>query len=359
MSSFSNRLSRHQILSQYLPAVSQVQMLQCLAKAETTEGWGVNHVCRFKEIPVFVKRIPLTTQEYARAFDTSNHFQLPMYYHYGVGSAGFGAFRELATHIKCSQWVLHDQHRGFPLLYHYRVLPTSRPWKQRSEAGFQKHLAFWHQNEKIAHYLKQRAQAPYEIMLFLEYFPHTLYRLSREEPMQTLDLLLQADQSLQFLNQQGVLHLDAHLANLLSDGTDAYVSDFGLALDRQFALDAEETRFFEQHRAYDRAELLGCLNILWMQAVQSLSPEDQARFEQVLGVTNEAPLPQRLRAFFNHLQQPEIAPCIEQLWPSTLREFAFRHQQALLHTADFFEDLYGHSRQDTHWTNPAIPAVLR
>jgi hypothetical protein len=41
----------------------------------------------------------------------------------GLGSAGFGAWRELAAHIMTTNWVLSDEHRAFALLYHWRVLP--------------------------------------------------------------------------------------------------------------------------------------------------------------------------------------------------------------------------------------------
>ncbi len=49
-----------------------------------------------------------------------------MYYHYGIGSAGFGVFRELVANIKITNWVLEGAITNFPLLYHYRVIPIVR-----------------------------------------------------------------------------------------------------------------------------------------------------------------------------------------------------------------------------------------
>lgn len=65
---------------------------------------------------VFVKRIPLTDTELRpeNTRSTANLFELPMFYHYGVGSAGFGAWRELAVHIMTTNWVLADEYAGFP-----------------------------------------------------------------------------------------------------------------------------------------------------------------------------------------------------------------------------------------------------
>jgi hypothetical protein len=50
---------------------------------------------------------------------------LPGILQYGVGSAGFGARREPAAHIMTTKWVLGNEYAGFPLMYHWRVLPDS------------------------------------------------------------------------------------------------------------------------------------------------------------------------------------------------------------------------------------------
>lgn len=358
MSNLSKRLEQHQTLQLHLAGLSQADVIACLENSETTEGWGVNHKATFKEIPVFVKRIPLTAQEYTRAFDTANHFHLPMYYHYGVGSAGFGAFRELLTHLKCSQWVSQGLHSGFPLLYHYRILPTPIVWKQRSEDSLNKHLAFWNQNDAIAHYLAERAKAPYEIMLFLEYFPYTLHEIGQKKLLHIPELMAQADHALQFLQQQGILHLDAHLANILSDGHQAFISDFGLALDRQFKLQAEEADFFEQHTHYDRAELLSCLNILWQQRVQSLTSTQQHQLYHHLGVTEDALLSEKVAAFLQHLKGLQAQPCVQELLGVDLNAFWLRHHNTLVQTARFFEALRQNPHKDTPWPNLAIPELL-
>ncbi|BBA95491.1 hypothetical protein RVR_374 [Actinacidiphila reveromycinica] len=67
---------------------------------------------------VFVKRVPLTDTELRPEHrrSTANVFELPLFYQYGVGSAGFGAWRELAAHLMTTGWVLKDEYAGFPLL---------------------------------------------------------------------------------------------------------------------------------------------------------------------------------------------------------------------------------------------------
>src|SRR3712207_3285725 len=63
-------------------------------------GWGRNQVIEVDGEKVFVKRIPLTDREHENPFSTRNLYSLPTFYNYGVGSAGFGAFRELLAHVK-------------------------------------------------------------------------------------------------------------------------------------------------------------------------------------------------------------------------------------------------------------------
>src|SRR5580698_8393929 len=46
---------------------------------------------------VFVKKLALTDLEAANAGSTADLFELPLFYHYGVGSSGFGAWRELSA----------------------------------------------------------------------------------------------------------------------------------------------------------------------------------------------------------------------------------------------------------------------
>ena len=55
---------------------------------------------------MFVKRVPVTDLEYENMFSTRNLYDIPTYYNYGFGSAGFGVYRELVTHVKASNWVL-------------------------------------------------------------------------------------------------------------------------------------------------------------------------------------------------------------------------------------------------------------
>ena len=94
------------------------------AASESSTGWGRNHTIDIGDSKVFVKRVPVTDSEHANLFTTRNLHDLPTYYNYGVGSAGFGVFRELVAHIKTTNWVLNGEIENFPLMYHYRIVPS-------------------------------------------------------------------------------------------------------------------------------------------------------------------------------------------------------------------------------------------
>jgi thiamine kinase-like enzyme len=65
------------------------------------------------------------------------------------------------------------------------------------------------------------------------------------------------------MNACGLMHFDAHFENILTDGKQLYLSDFGLALSSKFDLTPVETEFLKQHHSYDQAcaavNLLHCI----------------------------------------------------------------------------------------------------
>src|SRR3989338_11082768 len=57
-----------------------------------------------------------------------------------------------------------------------------------------------------------------------------------------------------FMKAQGMVHFDAHLNNILTDGEHLYFSDLGLVSCDKFELSSEEEAFLRKHLAsYDYA----------------------------------------------------------------------------------------------------------
>ncbi|WP_406150963.1 protein kinase family protein [Streptomyces sp. NBC_01012] len=223
-------------------------------------------------VPVFVKRVPLTDielrPEHVRS--TANLFELPLFYQYGVGSAGFGAWRELAAHLMTTAWVLRNEYAGFPLLYHWRVLPDRAPADFADEfGGIAGAVAHWEGSSAVRRRLEAIGRSSFSLVLFLEHVPRTLGAwLARTrdagwtEPGGDSPYLWAEDALLkgtEFMSSRGLVHFDTHFDNLLTDGQLVYFADFGLASSRDFELSSPEAAFLTDHLLYDRCYAPGHL----------------------------------------------------------------------------------------------------
>ena len=113
-------------LSSQIAQFDNTQLCSLFDNSESNEssaGWGMNNTIVLGQSKVFIKRVPMTDTEYSNMFSTKNLYELPTYCSYGLGSTGFGDFRELVTYIKTTNWVLEGSIATFPLLYHYRIIP--------------------------------------------------------------------------------------------------------------------------------------------------------------------------------------------------------------------------------------------
>ncbi|MEW2121660.1 protein kinase family protein [Streptomyces sp. NPDC005474] len=260
------RLAGYGTVSTQLSLLSDHRLGEIVAAA-TPLGSGIGGRSAELDINgtrVFVKRIPLTDTELRpeNVRSTANVFELPMFYQYGVGSAGFGAWRELAVHTMTMNWVLGDAYAGFPLMYHWRVLPDSPP-KGFADAfgGLEGAVAHWEGSPAVRDRLEAIGQSSYSVVLFLEHVPHTLAGWLADHrktavpeggdglPFPWVEEALTSGAG--FMSSRGLVHFDAHFANILTDGRQLYFADFGLALSSHFDLSAAESRFLSNHLAYD------------------------------------------------------------------------------------------------------------
>ncbi|MEV0997105.1 protein kinase family protein [Nonomuraea sp. NPDC050202] len=253
------RLAAYDAVSTALAMLSDREVAELVAAAEP-RGTGIGGRSAELEVTgtrVFVKRVPLTDlecrPEHVRS--TANVFGLPTFYQYGVGSAGFGAWRELAAHVMSTNWVLTGAFAGFPLLCHWRVIPDTAPEGFADEfGGIDGAVAHWEGSGAVRRRLEAIAASSRSLVLFLEHLPATLASWLSEhrasEPYPWLEQALAGGTG--FLSSQGFVHFDAHFLNLLTDGREIYFADLGLALSTRFTLSAEESRFLDDHLSYDR-----------------------------------------------------------------------------------------------------------
>ncbi|MCN9243713.1 protein kinase family protein [Streptomyces sp. RY43-2] len=217
---------------------------------------------------VFVKRVPLTDRELRpeNVRSTANLFGLPMFYQYGVGSAGFGAWRELAAHIMTTHWVLGNEYEGFPLMYHWRILPDSPPEGFTDVFGdIDGAVKYWEGSSAVRERLEAIGRSSASLVLFLEHVPQTLAdwlhdHLTTAPEGGVGSPYLWVEEALArgtaFMSSRGLVHFDAHFGNLLTDGRTLYFADFGLALSSDFELASAEAEFLSDHLVYDHGHTM-------------------------------------------------------------------------------------------------------
>ncbi|MFC8431392.1 hypothetical protein [Streptomyces sp. NPDC057253] len=122
------RLTTHADLATTFALLSDGDLAELVASG-TPAGTGIGGRAVLLEVDgvrVFVKRVPLTDTELRphHVRSTANLFDLPVHGHYGIGaigSPGFGAWRELATHEMTTNWVRSGRFPGNSLM-------GSGPW---------------------------------------------------------------------------------------------------------------------------------------------------------------------------------------------------------------------------------------
>lgn len=243
--------------------------------------------------PVFVKQVRLTDLERQpeHVHSTANVSGLPPFCHYGVGSIGapgFGAWRELAVHTMTTNWVIAGDHEGFPLMYHWRVLPDGGHPLPDELADVERAVAYWGGGQDVRRRIEGLEQSSASLILFLEYIPQNLHDWlgvqieSGDETAQRACTMVDNElgAGISFMNDHGLLHFDAHFENILTDGIRLYFADYGLAISARFELAQDEVDFWETHRDYDQAYAVTHL-VNWLAvALYGHRPDERAAFVQ-------------------------------------------------------------------------------
>lgn len=272
------RRKRYFDLNTRISQISNSQLSTLLAGDRKESSWGDTHTLDIAGTQVFVKRVPITDLEYTDMFSTRNFYNLPTFYNYPFNSGGFGVFRELVAHIKTTNWVLEGSIDNFPLMYHYRIVPYAGERKPLEKERLDRYVEYWGGDENIGRYILGRTSAAHEVILFLEHFPlGDVSQWLLQNPTRTQDVLDQMRATIDFLNQRNVMHFDSHFHNIVTDGEQAYLTDFGLVLDKSFELSPEEIRFYEQNSYYDYGNLIWSLVSSLASMYYKLPDEDKSR----------------------------------------------------------------------------------
>ena len=306
----ARRREQYDRVSHALAALDDRRLRELVAGARRL-GRGIGGdtaLASVDDVPVFVKRIPLTdrerTPEHHRR--TANLFGLPVCCHYGIGSPGFGAWREVEAHELTTGWVLDGTAGCFPLAYHWRVVAGGSSVLPEELRDVDRAVRYWHGDPGVRTRIEELAGASASVLMFLEYVPSTLdgWLTARMADgagayeaacaMTEKELHAAAD----LMAEKGFLHLDAHFENVLTDGSRLYLGDLGLAMCERFDLADDEVVFFERHREYDRSYLVAQLSgRLSRDADRDPLPARAARI-----VDRYRPVVSTVRPFYRRLQ---------------------------------------------------------
>ncbi|MEU8661278.1 serine/threonine protein phosphatase [Actinoplanes philippinensis] len=333
------RVARDRELSARLAALDDAGIAALVG--ETTSGFGGSTASVTVDgAPVFVKLVPLTDLERRpeHVGSTANLFGLPPFYQYGIGSAGFGAWRELATHTMTTQWVLDGAYAGFPLVHHWRVLP--RTPEPVDPAELERWVTHWEGDDAVRARLEAIGTASAAVVLFMESIPLTVDAWLTERAAAGDDGAYEfVDRALRegvaFLESRGLIHFDAHFHNLLTDGRRIYFADFGLAAHAGFELDAAEAAFHRGHHDYDRGYTAAHL-VRWL-------------VSKLLDV----PWPEVMERLRSHAADPSGLGL-----PEAALRVLRRHLPVALLVGGFFEDLW-HVSKRTPFPAGELARMLR
>lgn len=276
-SPYEPRVSHYQKLSNVLKTLSDTELANLLAQGETlhTGTGGSSLKLEIEGTPVFVKLVPLNELE-SKSQSTKNVFNIPTFYQYGVGSAGFNAWREVRAHEVSTEWVLSGKCPNFPILYHWRVLERTESIPPLDPEKWTKKVQYWDNQATIGERLKANHFAPAHVVLFLECIPENLNSwLKKQANLDDAIKMVEKElfSTVQFMNDQDMIHFDAHFWNILCDGTHLYFTDFGLANRSSFNHSEEEKTFYQNHLDYNRYYVADQL-VYWL--ISHLFDEDQA-----------------------------------------------------------------------------------
>lgn len=320
--SLATRLQTHQALAAQLAGLDDAALSRWLAAAPTAAAGigGRSMRLQLGEREVFAKLIPLSALELEHPGSSANLFGLPTYFQYGIGSVGFGAWRELAAQRMASDWVRSGACGGFPLLHHWRLLRL--PAADGPDAAVQDWGADYFaaaepfdlpgRAQVLARFAAVQRPAAW-LVVVMECFAAPVSSWLRAAlargglPAERAVALVDEgmDALLGFIRRQGFVHFDTHLDNLLTDGQAIYLSDFGLATCPQFALSEEERDFAAAHADYDAARFASSL-------VQALVTSQGLSWRDYLAAPERFDadaLPVLLRSVYQRHAPPALVLC--------------------------------------------------
>ena len=300
----TRRWETHRLVSAELRALSDRALAAIVAEARPL-GSGIggnNSLIDVGGVSVFVKRVRLTDVEsqIANIESTRDLFDMPPGCQYGVGSPGIGVWREVAANTKATGFAIDRGLDCFAAMYHWRVLDGSAGPLAGELTDIETLVSRWHDSAGVRRRAEAMAAATAQVALFLEYVPTTLPQWLQarvddgaDSANAAIDLVEQfCTRDVAAMNDAGLFHFDAHFDNMLVNGDQILLADFGLATSPSFELSQREREFLERTASHDVAHTITRL-VDWLVTELVEPPSIAARdeFIESIAATSHVSVP--------------------------------------------------------------------
>ncbi|MGH2607790.1 MAG: hypothetical protein ACRDHF_01765, partial [Tepidiformaceae bacterium] len=180
-----------------------------------------------------------------------------------------------------------------------------------------------------------------------DWLPHNLRRAD--------DVVEQLVKTISCLRGHGVVHFDAHFANVVTDGQRHLLTDFGLALDSEFELAPDERAFLRRHMDYDYGEALLSVGSALMWVVQGLPEPDRGSIRRALGIEEDVLWYSTGSTLISRVEDLAGMTSIDPAYVATVK----RYRPVMLFMGDFLRTLRANPRKDTPFDDEMLRDVLR
>jgi hypothetical protein len=159
-----------------------------------------------------------------------------------------------------------------------------------------------------------------------------------------------------FLRSQGVTHFDAHYGNVVTDGTTAFLTDYGLVNDRAFHLSADARTFLDRHRHYDDGEVLYSIGSVLLGLLGKVPAEGRGPF--LRRYRPEGPLDQNIAFELMVTHADAIAADSDLGVTPTFAALVTRFRDVILFMHTFFVALRANRRKNNFFDDDHLRGLL-
>lgn len=153
------------------------------------------------------------------------------------------------------------------------------------------------------------------------------------------------------------IHCDAHFYNILTDGEQTYLTDFGLVLDKSFMLAENEILLFKQNSYYDYGEILWSLGYLVVSWYHVLPESDKRNLQAKYGLHDDIEPDQLFLALINNIEEI-FTHRLMQLDEAYVVD-VIKYRDIMLLIGDFFCSMHTNNQKNTRLDHAKLRRMLK